>query len=388
LFSALLALGLRFIVLFALVVCFESCGPTYDHVVVVVDVANVLPDIQSIQASAALNGVAAMQGMNITGQLTPFVVQIPYNPTNVGTLAIELAALSPDGCKEEVGRVGVTLVSGQYQYEVTANLTVLPTKMCTLTVNVSGNGQVTSSPAGINCGSVCTFDFAIGTSMLLTALPLAQSPAVPSWSGACSGSAAMPCMVTVMKPQMVGATFPSNCYGPHTKLTVSNGSDWLGTADFNGDGNLDLVNLSGYTATPALDVLLGNGQGGFTKTASSPITLPMDPYGATIGDFNGDMKLDLAVINVYSGTLGILLGNGMGGFVSSNFPTSASAPAGIVSGDFNNDSKLDLAFTDNTLGQVFVLLGNGTGGFNAAPNSPFSVGNGPGLIAAGDVNGS
>lgn len=53
---------------------------------------------------------------------------------------------------------------------VTANFTAAPiTKK--LTINKFGNGTVTSSPAGISCGSTCNKEFASGSTVTLTAKP-------------------------------------------------------------------------------------------------------------------------------------------------------------------------------------------------------------------------
>ena len=72
----------------------------------------------------------------------------------------------------------------------------------------------------------------------------------------------------------------------------------VATGDFNGDGNPDIV--AGYTGTGFLIlVFFGNGSGGF----SSPSTfLPSGGLTNTIGavvtaDFNGDGKLDIAAAN-------------------------------------------------------------------------------------------
>jgi uncharacterized repeat protein (TIGR01451 family) len=77
----------------------------------------------------------------------------------------------------------------------------------TLTVIKSGNGTVTSSPAGINCGTICTFDYPDNTQVTLTAS--ATSPSTfGSWSGACSGSSTT-CTVSMTAAQTVTATFNS-----------------------------------------------------------------------------------------------------------------------------------------------------------------------------------
>ncbi len=53
----------------------------------------------------------------------------------------------------------------------------------------TGSGTVTSSPAGISCGSTCSADFASGTSVTLTARR-ASGSTFAGWGGACSGTAA------------------------------------------------------------------------------------------------------------------------------------------------------------------------------------------------------
>lgn len=57
-----------------------------------------------------------------------------------------------------------------------------------LTVYKSGgNGKVTSSPSGINCGSDCTQRFTIGNNVTLTAAP-SSGYEFAGWFGACSGT--------------------------------------------------------------------------------------------------------------------------------------------------------------------------------------------------------
>jgi phospholipase C len=76
----------------------------------------------------------------------------------------------------------------------------------TLTVSVSGDGggSITSSPAGINCGTTCSSSFGPNTQVKLTATP--NSTAVFSgWGGACSGTGT--CTVTVAANTTVTASF-------------------------------------------------------------------------------------------------------------------------------------------------------------------------------------
>jgi len=68
----------------------------------------------------------------------------------------------------------------------------------------SGNGTVTSSPTGIDCGSICTANYAAGTSLTLTATPAADA-VFTGWTGACSGTGS--CTVNLTANTSVTANF-------------------------------------------------------------------------------------------------------------------------------------------------------------------------------------
>ncbi|WP_212758112.1 InlB B-repeat-containing protein [Usitatibacter palustris] len=74
----------------------------------------------------------------------------------------------------------------------------------TVTKSGAGSGSVSSSPAGIDCGSVCAASFVMGENVALTATPAVNS-IFDGWSGACTGTGA--CVVTVDAAKSVSATF-------------------------------------------------------------------------------------------------------------------------------------------------------------------------------------
>ena len=84
---------------------------------------------------------------------------------------------------------------------------------------VSTQSRVTSSPAGIDCGSKCTESYPGGTVVVLTA---AAGPGerLASWNGACSG-AAQQCAVTINGATTVNATFASESAGATVVLAVA-----------------------------------------------------------------------------------------------------------------------------------------------------------------------
>ena len=155
--------------------------------------------------------------------------------------------------------------------------------------------------------------------------------------------------------------------------------------DFNGDGKQDLAvaNYFGFDIT----VLLGNGDGTFTQTPSSPAT-GIYPDSVVVGDFNGDGKQDLAVTNQFSKTVTILLGAGKGDFTPiSTSPATGTNPQSVALGDFNSDGIQDLAVANPNDNTVSILLGKGDGTFPKSQLVTLPSGTAPNSVTVADFNG-
>lgn len=156
--------------------------------------------------------------------------------------------------------------------------------------------------------------------------------------------------------------------------------------DFNGDGKLDLaVSNRGDPATgagAAVIILLGKGDGSFQ--APTTLALQFTPVAVVAGDFNGDLKLDLAIagsLSTFNG-VAVLLGNGDGSFQAPVETVLSRVPSFMVMNDFNGDGKPDLAVS--RLFGVDLLLGNGDGSFQIAPTPALSIF--VGYLASADFN--
>jgi endoglucanase len=100
---------------------------------------------------------------------------------------------------------GACTVSMTQARSVTATFNgTVTTFALTVTRAGMGTGTVTSSPAGINCGSSCSANYNSGASVTLTAAA-ATGSTFAGWSGACTGTG--PCTVSMTAARAVTATF-------------------------------------------------------------------------------------------------------------------------------------------------------------------------------------
>ncbi len=101
------------------------------------------------------------------------------------------------------------------------------------------------------------------------------------------------------------------------------------------------------------------------------------PFGVVAADFNGDKRVDLAVSNVTSDALALLLANPNGGFVAATQLPAGRAPRGVVAADLNRDGHMDLVVATAIGNTVEVFLGDGRGGATRkqylARLAPFNV---------------
>jgi Ca2+-binding RTX toxin-like protein len=114
----------------------------------------------------------------------------------------------------------------------------------TVTLDGTGDGIVTSNPAGIDCGTDCVGGFQPNTAVTLTATP-AQGSTLLKWGGACTGTAAdTQCKLTTNGDLAVTATF----------MKTDDGGSSGGGSDGGGSQIYDICTIVG---TNGPDVLRG-----------------------------------------------------------------------------------------------------------------------------------
>jgi hypothetical protein len=301
--------------------------------------------------------------------------------------------------------VGVNAASGSTTG--TARLvTLLPDGTHTLTAVYGGISGVI--PASTSSSATVTVTGTLPTTTSLSAAHNALFPANYDFTAQVfAGGTTIPTgNVSINEPSLGGTlgqltldpTTAVKGLAPEESLQIGGTPQEVLTADFNGDGILDLAVSRDYSlddagnfgeGQPQLQIFLGKGDGTFATGLPSVITNDPNiagPDGIATGDFNGDGIPDIAFGFQFGGNITILLGKGDGTFTNGPF---ISIPGGfpvlnnLVIDDFNGDGVQDIAFTDLGGSDFGVALGNGDGSFQA-PQTTHSVA--PNRIATADVN--
>jgi hypothetical protein len=132
--------------------------------------------------------------------------------------------------------------------------------------------------------------------------------------------------------------------------------------DLNGDGKPDLAtaNFNANTISVLINI---TGPGAATPgfAAKQDFATAGEPIFGTVADLNGDGKLDVATVNLFSNNVSVLLNTTIPGanipsFAASQEFATGPSPVSLTACDLNSDGKLDLAVTAIDSDTVSVLL--------------------------------
>jgi hypothetical protein len=157
-------------------------------------------------------------------------------------------------------------------------------------------------------------------------------------------------------------------------------------ADVDGDGRLDIVvtdqasgdvtvlfNDARHLFTQASRFRAGAGLYGLdTTTANSVVRSLAQSVSLVAGDFTGNRRSDLLVVNRGAHSFTVLANDASGGFANPQAALTTSTsdgltinnqPGPVVAGHFHGDGKLDLAILMEDRAEVWIYTGDGHGHF-------------------------
>jgi Divergent InlB B-repeat domain len=193
-----------------------------------------------------------------------------------------------------------------------------------LSVSVGAGGSVSSSPAGINCGSTCSAPFAANSTVTLTAAP-SSGYRFSAWSGACTGSGS--CSVTMSGSKSVSASFVSTA---GSMLSVSVDGDGTVTSAPSGiscGSDCSQSYTSGTTVTLTAAAGAGktfSGWSGACSGSSATCRLTMSGSTEVKAAFSGGVALDGACKSFYGAGFELVEGQ-----IKAPWTTSAKPARGV-----------------------------------------------------------
>ncbi len=340
-----------------------------------------------------------------------FSPAMPFDTGNIANRGVTLADLNADG-KRDIALVnsGFSLTGSVSNATVLLNTTIIPGQLSLATARAFNVDDGATALAVGDTNQDNLLDLATanqfandvsvlrgrgdGTYLVATDIPLSGSQPDAVTVGDLNGDVLPDLVITNAFSNTVAVILSTGggtngvavTYALPVSYQVGSGPKSVTLGDVTGDGNLDVVVTNSNDST--LSVLLNDGLGVFTKVATDVAT-GRAPTGIAAGDFNSDLKLDLAVSHLGNGNVGrgvtLLFGNGQGGFgLATELVTTVQAAA-VAAADFTRDGRLDLAVVDNqATGSIVLLRGDGAGNFFLI--GAFDAGPNPTSIAVGDLN--
>ena len=104
--------------------------------------------------------------------------------------------------------------------------------------------------------------------------------------------------------------------------------------------------IFGPVGVNTVGIMLGNGAGGFGPPSLIPI--PGTPDGVAVADFNNDGHLDIVISSERTAEAWVLLGNGLGQFGAPVIVALPTEAQNVVAADFNRDGNVDLALAGDS----------------------------------------
>jgi hypothetical protein len=155
-------------------------------------------------------------------------------------------------------------------------------------------------------------------------------------------------------------------------------------ADLDRDGHLDLAVVN--VTSSSVSVLLGNGDG--TLRPRVDYQVGTYPWAIASGDLDGDGRPDLVVTSPGARTVSVLRGSGDGSFQAPvAYRATRNGAWGVTLADLDGNGALDVVTANLQDSSVSVFRGRGDGTFDPRLDTSVGAATSPRGIVAGDFNG-
>lgn len=132
----------------------------------------------------------------------------------------------------------------------------------------------------------------------------------------------------------------------------------ISVGDFNQDNNIDIAVRNTQRREEHVFILIGDGYGNFIGHGKYITGTDLKLSSVAVGNFNGDYHLDIVIANNGTKSIGVFHGNGDGIFATQTryTMTDGSHPISIAIGDFNNDNRVNTVVVHSGTENVGILL--------------------------------
>ncbi|MBI1769594.1 MAG: VCBS repeat-containing protein [Bacteroidetes bacterium] len=290
----------------------------------------------------------------------------------------------------------VDFSSGTNPYEATigdidgdgkSDLAVVNYNSNTLSIfrNTSASGSITASSFATK------IDFTTGTNPHNVLIADIDGDGKPDLVVTNAGSNS----ISVLRNQSTSGNITSGSLASKVDFATGTSPYLLVSGDFDGDGKSDIATCNFNSSS--ISVLRNTSTSGSISFATKvDFATGTNPYGASVGDLDGDGKPDIAVAN-WANTLSVFRNTSTSGSITSgSFAakvdfTTGTQPSGVSIGDLDGDGKAEIATANGQSNSVSVFRNISTSGSitasSFAAKVDFTTGTVPFDVAIGDLDG-